>query len=262
VIIPNGDVIMQENDLIYIVASPKNASVFFKKIGIDSHQVKNTMLVGGGVISYYLAKILIHMGIDVTIIEKDLERCNFLTDNLPEAMIIHGDGIDQNLLFEEGLQSVESFASLTNLDEENILLSLFAKSKSDAKIITKVHRITFDEVIHKLDIGSVICPKNVTAEYIIRYARDTQNSMGSNIETLYNIIENKAEAIEFKVTKNSNIIDKPLAEIPFKNNIIIACITHKNDIIIPKGQDMIREGDSIIVVTTNIRVKDVEDILV
>lgn len=261
VIIPNGSFVLKEKDIISIVASPNKAGEFFKKMGIKTHQVKDTLIVGGGELTFYLANILLSMGIDVTIIEQKRERCEFLSELLPKAIVIHGDGIDQSLLQEEGLDSVESFVALTNLDEENIMLSLYAKSRSKAKIITKVNRITFDDVINQLDLGSIICPKHITAEYIIRYVRGMQNSIGSNIETLYKIIDNRAEALEFIVKNGSPLIDIPLEKLNLKDNIIIACINHNGKIIIPKGQDVIKEKDTVIVVTTITGLNDIRDIL-
>lgn len=261
VIIPNGNFVLKEGDFISVVATPKKAVEFFKKIGVGTSRVKSTMLVGGGGITYYAAKELLNMGVDVTIIEKKRERCRLLSEALPQAMIIHGDGIDQNLLVEEGLDSVDSFGALTNMDEENILLSLYVKSKTNAKLITKVNKITFDDVIHSLDLGSVICPKNIVSENVIQYVRAMQNSVGSNVETLYNFIEDKAEALEFIVREESQVTGVPLERLSLKDNIIIACINHKGRITIPKGRDMILKGDSVIVVTTNSGLDDITDIL-
>lgn len=261
VIIPKGSFILQEKDVISIVASPKKSAEFFNKIGVVTNQVKDALLVGGGDLSYYLTEQLLGMGISVKIIEKNRERCDELSEAFPKATIIYGDGIDQNLLMEEGLEKTQAFASLTNLDEENIMLSLFARTKSSAKLITKVNRITFDDVIHDLDLGSVICPKYITAEYIIRYVRAMQNSIGSNIETLYKIIENKAEALEFWVREDSPVVNVPLEKLNIKDNIIICCINHNGKITIPRGQDTIQVGDTVIIVTTNTGLNDIRDIL-
>ena len=197
--IPSGNFILKDNDIVSVIASPINSALFFKKIGIHTHQVKSTMIVGGGTLSYYLAKILLSMKIRVLIVESNAARCEQLSELLPDATIIHGDGTDKNLLLEEGLTRVESFVTLTNLDEENILLSLFAKKNSNAKLVSKVNRIAFDDIIEGLDIGSVIYPKYITADYILQYVRAMQNSIGSNVETLYQILDNKAEALEFSI---------------------------------------------------------------
>ena len=201
------------------------------------------------------------MGVGIKIIEQSKERCNELSELLPQAMIIHGDGTDRNLLDEEGLPRIHAFVSWTSLDEENIMLSLYAKSVSKAKTITKVHRISYDEIIDSLDLGSVLYPKNITAEYILQYVRAMQNSIGSNVETLYRLIENKVEALEFRVNEQSELVGVPLKELRLKDNLLIACINRKGIIITPGGQDSIMLGDTVVVVTTNQGFHDLKDIL-
>lgn len=262
VYIPKGDFKLAANDTISIMATPRNLNDFFKKIGLTNHQVKNTLIVGGGEISYYLAVELLAMGVDVKIIEKEPEKCSFLSEQLPGAIVINGDETDQSLLLEEGIERVESFVSLTNFDEENILLSMYIRSKSNAKTVTKIHRITFDEIVEQLDLGSIICPQKITSESILQYVRAMQNSMGSNIETLYKIIENKAEALEFIIKKNAPVIGIPLQDLPLKKNIIIGAIVHKGNVFIPKGSDTISKGDRVIIITTNFQLYDISDILV
>lgn len=261
VIIPSGNFLLNSGDKVSIIASSQNASDFFKKIGMLNNQVKNIMLIGGGKISYYLSKQLLDMGIDVKIIEKSKERCEYLSDLLPEAMIIHGDATDQALLQEEGLAYTEAFASLTNYDEENIMLSLYAKSKCSAKLITKVNRIPFENIINNLSIGSIIYPKFITSERILQYVRSMQNSLGSNIETLCRIVNHKVEALEFRVRENSKLIGIPLEKLKLKDNLLISCINRNGKIIIPKGQDTINFGDTVIIVTTNTGLNDLKDII-
>lgn len=261
VIIPNGEFIMKENDIISIIAPHKKATEFFVKIGMIKNPVKNSMLIGGGDISYYLAKRLIKYGIDVTLVEKDEKRCEELSELIPEAMIIHGDGTDKDLLMEEGITHAESFASLTGLDEQNVLLSLHANNNMNGKIITKVNRITFDEVINNLNLGSIIYPKFTTMRYILKYVRAMNNSIGSNVETLYKIKNDKAEALEFYVNENSKLVGIPLENLRLKDNLIICSIKRKGEIITPNGQDCIKKGDYVIVVTTNVGLQDLSDIL-
>ena len=261
VTIPNGSFEIQAGDIVSIIASPKEAKDFFKKIGIETHQVKNTIIVGGGTIAYYLSKQLIDMGISVKIIEQDQKRCEELSERLPEAVIIHGDATNQDILFEEGITHCESFISLTGIDEGNIFLSLFAQQTSSAKIITKINRISFDEIINTFHLGSLIYPKFITAEYILQYVRAMQNSMGSNVETLYRIIENKVEALEFHISENSIITSAPLGELPIKDNILIACIIRNGKTIIPNGNSQIQSGDSVIIVTTENGLRNIQNIL-
>ncbi len=261
VYIPSGNFELQEKDVITMVASSKKANEFFRKIGMATNRIKNCMIVGGGETTYYLAKQLLPMGISIKIIEQNKERCNELSDLLPQAMIIHGDGTERNLLYEEGLLQAHSFVSWTSLDEENIMLSLFAQSVSKAKTITKVHRIDYDEIIDKLDLGSVLYPKNITAEYILQYVRAMQNSIGSNVETLYRLIDGKVEALEFRVREHSELVGVPLKELQLKENLLIACINRRGVIITPGGQDTIEVGDTVAVVTTNQGFHDLRDIL-
>lgn len=262
VLIPDGDMVLQANDTISIVASPVNASRFFRLIGIETNQVKNTMIIGGGRTSFYLARKLLDMGIQVKIIEKNRELCEELSELLPKAMIIHGDGTDQELLAEEGLPGAEGFAALTNMDEENIMLSLYAKSMSGAKKITKVNSNTYDSIIDTLDIGSIIHPKHITAESILQYVRAMQNSIDSNVETLYRLMDGRAEALEFIIREKGEITDTPLQNLELKSNLLVCAIHRAGRIIIPKGQDCLRVGDSVVIITTSCgQLNGIRDIL-
>lgn len=259
--IPNGDFVLQNGDLVTIIASPKNAATFFKNIGFKTDQVKNCIIVGGGTIAIYLARLLLESKIKVVIIEKSQERCQKLAEVLPEAMIINGDGTNKRLLLEENLENAEAFVTLTNMDEENILLALFARENSKAKLVTKVNRISFDHILDKLDLGSIIYPKYITTDYILQYTRAKVNSIGSNVETLYHILDNKAEALEFIVKDNAQIVGIPLKNLKLKSNLLIGCIHRKGEVIIPRGNDSMKVGDSVIVVTTQRGLDDIQDIL-
>ncbi len=261
VFIPAGDFILRERDVISIVATPKNASNFFKKIGIETHQIKDAMLVGGGGIAYYLANILTTMGIRVKILEKQRKRCEELSEVLPKATILHADATDQAVLLEEGMEQAEGFAALTDMDEENILLSLFAKNRSKAKVVTKINKIAFDEVINSMDLDTIVYPKNITAEYIIWFVRAMKNSLNSNVECVYRIIEDKAEALEFMIRENSPVAGHTLLELKLKKNVLVAGIMRKGIPIIPKGNDEMKVGDAVIIVTTHLGLTDLEDIL-
>ena len=261
VLIPSGEVELKAGDMISVVASPVNASRFFKTIGIETNQVKNTMIIGGGKISFYLAKRLLEMGIQVKIIEKDRDACERLCEILPKAMIINGDGTDRELLAEEGLAKAEGFAALTNMDEENVFLALYAKENSSAKLVTKVNRIAFDELISKLDLGSLIYPKYITADYILQYVRAMQNTIGSNVETLYHILDGRAEALEFVIREESEVTGIPLMNLNLKSNLLIGCINRGGNIKIARGQDCIQQGDTVIVLTSQKGLRDIRDIL-
>lgn len=260
-IIPDGNVVLQARDLVSIVGATKDANDFFGRAGIISNQVKDIMIVGGGSIAFYLAKALIAAGIRVKIVEKDMKRCELLCDALPKATIVYGDGTDKELLLEEGLEHCESFAALTNIDEENILLSLYAKKVGKMKLITKINRIAFDEVIRELDLDTVIHPKDIAAEHIVRYVRSMKNSLGSNVETLHRIIDNKAEALEFVIRSHSKVTDIPLQTLKIKKGILVACISRRGNVIIPRGSDTMQIGDNVIIITQHKGLNDIEDIL-
>lgn len=259
--IPEGDYVIHNGDILSVMAPPKNTASFFKKIGMKTSQVKNAIIIGGGTISYYLSQALIDMKIDVKIIEKDKDKCETLSELLPDATIINGDGTDRSLLMEEGLLQSEAFVTLTNLDEENVFLSLFAKSISQAKVVAKVNRLAFDDVIDSLDLGSVIYPKYITADSILQYVRAMQNTIGSNVETLYHILDNQAEALEFSICENCPAAGIPLSELSLKKNLLVGCINRHGSIRIPRGNDTIQPGDTVMIVTTNKGLRDISDIL-
>ncbi|MBO5007646.1 MAG: Trk system potassium transporter TrkA [Clostridia bacterium] len=261
VFIPGGNFILKSGDLVSIVATPHNASDFFKKIGIKTNRVKDTLIIGGGGTAYYLAARLIQAGIKVKIIEQDMMRCEELSELLPKATIINGDGTDTDLLAEEGLEHYESVVALTGIDEENIMLTLFAKTQTKGKLVTKINRISYDNVIGGLGLDTIINPNNITAEYIARFVRAANNSLHDDIETMHMILDGKAEALEFRIKKDSPITDMTLEQIPLKDNVIIACINRNGKIIIPRGKDCILPGDTIIAVTTQLGIKDIKEFL-
>lgn len=261
VYIPKGHFILRQDDVVSFVSSRDDSRDFFAKIGFETNQVRNAMIIGGGKATYYLAKQLLHMGIKVKIIEKERSRCEELSILLPDAIIINGDGTDQDLLHEEDLAHAESFIPLTGIDEENILLTLYAKQISQAKVITKINRINFKDVISSLDLGSLIYPKYITSEAIIAYVRAKTDSMNSNLETLYHMFDSRVEAIEFHVDQESAITNIPLKDLKLKTNLLISCISRNGRIIIPNGQDCIKKGDRVIIVTTHAGFTDIQDIL-
>lgn len=262
VVIPDGNFVMKKGDKISFIASHQESADFFKKAGVDNNIVKSAMFVGGGKLTHYLCRLLEDTKIKIKIIERDEERCRQLSELLPKAMIIHGDGTDEQLLLEEGIRQTEAFASLTGFDEENIMLSLYASSQSKAKLITKVNKIAFENVINSLNLGSLIQPKMLTAEIILQYVRAMQNSMGSsNIETLYKIAADKAEALEFRVKEGSPILGIPLEKLKLIDNLLVACINRGGTIITPRGKDTVEAGDTVIVVTTHTGLNDLTDIL-
>ncbi len=259
--IPGGDFVLKAGDYVSIVGTVHDATQFFKKIGLKTGKVKNTMIVGGGKTAVYLADRLLKAGIEVTVIEQNPSRCDELCAILPKATVINGDGTENRLLIEEGIDSCESFVALTNLDEENVMLSLYAKTRTDGKIITKINRIAYDEVISNLGLDTIIYPKDITAEYILRFVRAKNNSIGSNIETMHEILDGKAEALEFHILPNAPVANQTLETLDLKPEVLIACINRQGNIITPRGKDMLLPGDTVIVVTSRKGFTDIADIL-
>ena len=219
------------------------------------------MIIGGGKSAYYLAKQLCDMGISVKIIEINRARCEELSILLPKAIVINGDGTDEELLKEEGIERAESVVALTGIDEENVLLTLHARHVSDAKVITKINRLSFKDVISQLDLGSVIYPRFFTSEAIIAYVRAKTNSTNSNIETLYHLFDSRVEAIEFRIERESAVTNIPLKDLPTKDGLLVSFINRNGKIIIPGGNDCIKPGDTVMIVTTHEGLVDIRNIL-
>lgn len=261
VYIPSGDFVLHAEDVISFVGNKSQQMDFLSRLKLDTGITKSVMICGGSKIAYYVAKLLLAEEVTVKIIDWDIERCKQLSETLENATIINGDATDEQLLMEEGLQDVDTLLTLTGLDEENIMISLYARSVSDCKVITKINRITFEDVIKSLDLGSVVNPKLITADHITRYVRGMQNGLGSKIETLYTFASGNGEALEFRVTEEFEEVNKPIMNIPLKKGVLIACINRKGNVIIPGGQDIMCNEDTVIIVTTNMGLKDLNDIL-
>lgn len=259
--IANGDFVFREKDVVSIVAAPVKAKEFFIAINYKGHSIKNALVAGGGVITHYLCEILENSRVSLKIVEKDLKNCEELAGQFPKCAVIHGKATDKELLKEEGVSKVGAFVALSGADEENILLSLFAKEEGAEKLITKINRTDYDGVINRLELDTTICPINITSDIILRYVRATKNARGNSVETLYNIIQDKVEACEFVIKENSPILGKPLSQLKFKENVLVAAIYRDDTVIIPRGNDIIQAGDSVVIVSKQIGLQDVKEIL-
>ncbi len=261
VIIPHGATTLKRDDLISIVVTRKDSRQLFEKLNIKTNKVKNCIIVGGGRTAYYLASFLSNMGVRVEVLERNTERCDELSILLPRATIINADGTDEEVLKEEGIESVESFVPLTGIDEENILLTLYAKQVSKAKVVTKINRLNFKGVVSKLDLGSTIYPRYIVSEAIVAYVRAKNNSGNNPVETLYHLYDNRVEALEFKIDRESAVTDRTLMELNLKKDVLITFINRKGQILIPSGSDSIKVGDTVMVVTKHLGFTNILDIL-
>ena len=237
VIIPNGNFVLQNGDQVTFLATQEKAQEFFQRIHMPVRPVRNAFIVGGGAIAYYLSQELLENHIRVRIVERDPARCNVLAESLPEAQILNEDGSNRDFLLSEGLESTEAFVALTNIDEENVLLTLFAKKHSKGKLVTKINRLEFDDILAGLDLGSIVYPKYMTCDYIVQYVRALQNEAGNNIKTLYRILDDRVEALEFTVHEESRATGVPLSQLHLKKNLLLCCITRGDHILIPRGGD-------------------------
>ena len=262
VYIPNGMFKIRSGGIVSVIGTRKSVRKFMEYAGMHNQAVRNAIIIGGGQSGIYLATMLLNMNIAVKIIERNRARCEELSILLPKAVIINADGTDEEVLREEGLVNAEAFIPLTGIDEQNIILTLYAKKICKGKIITKITKIGFPEIIANLDLGSVLYPKKITAEAIIGYVRAMRNSQGySNIVTMYHLLDDAAEAIEFKIKESNKATDIPLKDLELRKNFLVACIVRNGTTIIPGGSDSIKKGDSVVIITTEKGVKDISDIV-
>ena len=261
VIIPDGNFVLKSNDRIGITAKPAEIMKFFKMLGIMQKQAKSVMILGASKTSYYLAKMLLSAGSNVKIIELDEKKCTLFSEELEGAVMIHGDGAQQELLLEEGITVTDAFVSLTGMDEENILISYYASTHNVPKIVTKVNRKEFVIIAQKLGAESIVSPRNITADILVRYARGLQNTIGSKIETLYQLMDSKAELLEFIVQPDCKLIGIPFKTLSTKKGVLIAGIIRNRKAIIPSGDDCLQDGDKAIIISSIKGMNDITDIV-
>lgn len=259
--IVNGDFVLYGKDILSIIASPKNASEFFKAIGYKSSSIKDAIIVGADEVTHYLCNLIQRSGISIKVIDSNLDRCEHLGARHPSITVINGDETDRDLLEEEGINDTDAFLSLSESDEENVILSLYAKSSGEKKIVTMINKPEYDHIVRNMELDTVIYPKDITADMIARYVRAMKNTRGSNMETMYNVIKGEVEASEFKISGNSKITGIPLCELKFKNDVLVAAIMRDNKVIIPRGYDVIEPGDAVVIVSRHLGLRDITDVL-
>lgn len=259
IIIPTGSFVLNGGDRIFITASPHDIMSFFRMADEGKNKVRNVMIVGGGRIAFYLSKQLESMGMKAKIIERSEERCQELCSLLNSATIINADGTDHELLREEGIDDADAFIAITNIDEVNIILGLFAAKRGVHKVITKITRLPAG-LVEDSDLETIITPQELTGNQVVQYVRAMQNSMGSGVETLYKLLNGRLEALEFRVRKDYDFLGIPLKDLRLKKNLLVACIYRNNKVIVPGGNDCLMKSDSVIVVTTGRKLQEFADI--
>lgn len=259
--IPDGNFVLKSGDKIGLTAAPTEIAKLLKEMGVLQKQAKNIMIFGGSRTAYYLARMLTLAGNSVTIIERDKKLCDELCESIPKAVVINGDGAKQELLLEEGLQSVDAFVSLTGMDEENLLLASFAQSQNVPKVIAKVNREELIPLAEHWGLECIVSPKELIADKLVQYARALENSVGSSVETLYKLMDGKVEVLEFKVKSDFPKLKIAFKDLKTKPNTLVAGIARDRKIIIPSGEDMLLADDKVVVLAANQRINKLSDIL-
>jgi len=261
VIIPSGTFMFEVGDRVHFTSDANSLRDFLAEAKLEKSPFKNIMIVGGDKIGYYLAEELSKKKYSIKLLESDLKRAEELADMLPKVTIIHGNGTQHDLLIEEGIDAMDAFVALTNIDEENMIVSMFANKMNVAKTITQIKSDELYDMLGELGIENTVSPKRIVADRIISYIRALTNKRGSNVLTLYRLVNDRVEALEFLAKKEEKFYNKPLKTIKTKENCLIACIIRENEVIIPDGNSFIQLGDNVIVVTTHKNFDDLNDIL-
>lgn len=261
VFVPKGNFVLKEGDKLGITATPLEILKFFKTLNVYQKQAKDVIILGGSRIAYYLSKMLISGGSSVKIIDRDPEVCERFCDELPKATVIAGDGAQQELLLEEGIKEAQAFVSLTGMDEQNILVSVFASSLNVPKVIAKINKEELFTLAENLGLDTIVSPRKIIADVLLRYVRALNNSFSSNVETLYHLMDDKAEAIEFKVSPEFKHLNIPIKNMALKDDIIIVGIVRERKPIIPTGNDVILAGDRVIVIAAGQRLQELSHII-
>lgn len=259
-IIPTGDFVIQPEDRLFLTATAKDISLFFKQLGWNK-QAKDAIIVGGSTTAYYLCAELDKIGIHTKLIEKDRKKAEQFSQTFKKANVILGDGTDQDLLKEEGIATVDAFVALGNMDEQNIIMSMFASSQEVPKVITKIDQLSYYDMLQKSGIYSAVSTKNSTVDHIVRFVRLMNNTKGSTVKRMFHIIDDSTEILEFEAKENFKKFDIPLQKLNLKKHLLVAGIIRKGVLITPSGQDVIKEGDNVIIVTLEEGLDDLKDIL-
>jgi len=260
VIIPTGNFVIREGDRIHFTSDAKSLRDFLAEINLVKSRLRNIMIVGGSQIGYYLADELSKKKYRVKLIESNKAIAEELADRLPRVTVVHGNGARHDLLLEEGIEAMDAFVALTDIDEENMVVSMFANKMNLKKTITQIKSDDLYGMLGELGINNNVSPKNIVADSVISYIRALANKRGSNVLTLYRLVNNQVEALEFLAKKQERFYDKPLRELKLKENCLVACIIRQTEVIIPNGNSCIQRGDNVIVVTTHKNFDDLADI--
>ncbi|WP_303195754.1 Trk system potassium transporter TrkA [Thomasclavelia spiroformis] len=262
VLLPTGNTVIELNDKVTLTGSTKQLKKFLSEIGIiQKRTVHEIMIIGGSKITFYLIPMLLDMGIEVKVIEIKEDRCMALVEKFPQITVIHGDGTDHELLLSESLREMDAFIALTDIDEENVIISMFAHNHGVPRVLPKVNRVSLGFLLEKLGLENTITPKNLVTNQIIQYVRAMQNTLGSNVKSLIKIVDDQVEILEFRVRDNCKFIDKQIKDLKLKDGILISYIIHKSIPKIANGNSVISLGDTVIITSHLKGLRDINDVL-
>ena len=261
VMIPGGDFVITPGDRVHVAADLVTITHFFRYIGRSAKPVKNVMVLGGGRISYYLAKMVEKMNIRVSMFEINPEKAKLLSEQLPHADVIEGDGTDQDLLEQENLAGMDAFIALSDRDEENLMTGLYAQTHGVPKVVVKTNRYAYKDVIANLGLENQVSPRIITCNTLLRYVRARVNARGTSVEKLYRLVDGKAEALEFIAKKGDPYIGIPLKNLSVRNGTLVAIILHKGKVIVPFGDDVIEAGDNVVIISTASGISDLNEVI-
>lgn len=260
VTIPNGSFVPERGDRLYIVGEPTGINEYFRLLGRYVPKVTSVFIVGGSRIAHYLASTLEHMKIKVTLVDLKQSRCRVLSEQLPRALVLCGDGTDQELLASEHFTNNDAFIALTGRDEDNLIVSLYAQQQGLKKVIAKCSRENYGDIVRSAGLDSIVSPKEITANRILQVVRGLGNKKGSEMTALFRIADNKAEAVEFVANEYTLHLDTPLMNLPLKQGFLIAALLHQGKVIIPSGSTSISMGDRVIIISRGQGIRDINDI--
>ena len=261
VIIPGGDFSIEPGDKVYISGNIISITNYFRYLGRNSLKIRSVMVLGGGRITYYLARMITPIGIHMTVFEVDPEKARSLSEQFPKADIILGDGTDKDLLEEQGLSQMDSYISLSSRDEENLMTGMYAFQNGVPKVIAKNTRTTYSDILNQLGLDSIVSPQSITCSTILRYVRGREHSKGTEIERLYRLAEGKAEAIEFIAREGDSYIGIALKNLKIRPGNLVAVILHQGKVIVPFGNDKIESGDHVVIISRESGIGDLNEVL-
>lgn len=259
--VPNGRFIPYVGDKIYVIGSQREMDKFFRILGRPSNPIRKVSVLGGSRIATYLGWSLDKMGMEMKLVEINREKCELLAEKLPHALVVHGDGTDRHLMEAEAVMDADAFVALTNRDEENLLMALTAQRSGVKKVIAKMSRPNYIDLMREAGVDSIISPKDITASQITAYVRSLVNSQGSTVEHLYKLLGDAMEAVMFTATTSTHFLDKPLKDLNLKEGLLVAAIVRDSRTIIPDGNSKILDGDKVIVMAKSLFLQDLNDIL-